>query len=84
MLKGAKSTTLRVPTLVIWGMKDSAILTGHLSGLEKLVPNLWVKLYPDDHWIILAKNLQLAQGMRRFIDAQATFPKESVYRGPAR
>ena len=82
MLKGAKSTILRVPTLVIWGMKDSAILTGHLSGLEKLVPNLWVKLYPDDdHWIMLAKNLQLAQDMRRFIDGQATFPKESVYRG---
>lgn len=81
MLAGAKSTILNVPTLVIWGLKDTAILPGHLSGLEKLVPNLWVKLYPDDdHWVMLQKHTSLAQDMRRFIDNAATFPKESVYR----
>ena len=85
MLAGAKSTILRVPTLVIWGMKDTAILPGHLSGLDKLVPNLWVKLYPDDdHWVMLEKNMDLARDMRRFVDSSATFPKESVYRGPAK
>ena len=45
------------------------------------MPNLWVKLYPDDdHWVMLQKHLALAQDMRRFIDNAATFPKESVYR----
>jgi pimeloyl-ACP methyl ester carboxylesterase len=41
--KGAKSTIINVPTLVIWGMRDTAILSGHLSGLEKWVPNLSVR-----------------------------------------
>jgi pimeloyl-ACP methyl ester carboxylesterase len=78
---GAKSTTIRIPTLVIWGMQDGAILSGHLSGLEKWVPNLSVKLYPrDDHWIMLAKGKQLGQDMRRYIDDAKSFPKESVYR----
>jgi pimeloyl-ACP methyl ester carboxylesterase len=78
--EGAKSTIIKVPTLVIWGMKDTAILVGHLSGLDKWVTNLSVKLYPDDdHWVMLAKAKQVAQDIRRFIDDKA-FPKESVYR----
>lgn len=81
VLAGAKTTIIRTPTFVIWGLKDSAILSGHLSGLEKLVPNLWVKLYPDDdHWVMLAKASSLATDMRGFIDNSAAFPKESVYR----
>lgn len=43
--KGAKSTTIQIPTFVIWGLKDGAILSGHLSGLERWVPNLRVRLY---------------------------------------
>ncbi len=81
MTAGAKATTIRVPTLVIWGMKDGAILPGHLSGLETWVPNLSVKLYPDDdHWVMLAKGKALAQDMRQYIDDTRGFPKESVYR----
>ena len=46
-------------------MQDTAILSGHLSGLEKWVPNLSVKLYPaDDHWVMLAKGKQIAQDIR--------------------
>ncbi len=79
---GAKATIIRTPTFVIWGLQDTAILSGHLSGLEKLVPNLNVKLYPaDDHWVMLAKGKQLAEDMRRYIEDSKTFPKESVYRG---
>jgi pimeloyl-ACP methyl ester carboxylesterase len=80
--KGAKSTTIRFPTLVIWGLKDTAILSGHLSGLEKWVPNLRVKLYPDDdHWVMLEKARPVAQDIRSFIDDDQRFPKESVFRG---
>ncbi len=79
--KGAKSTTIKLPTLVIWGLKDSAILSGHLSGLEKWVPNLSVKLYPDDtHWVMLEKGTSVARDIRAFIDDEKRFPKESVYR----
>lgn len=83
MTKGAKSTTIRVPTLVIWGLKDGAILSGHLSGLDKWVPNLSVRLYPDDdHWIMMANGKAVARDVRGFITDPA-FPKESVFRpGP--
>jgi epoxide hydrolase 4 len=78
---GAKSTIIDVPTLVVWGMKDTAILSGHLSGLGKWVTNLSVKLYPDDdHWVMLQKATALARDVRRFIEDKA-FPKESVFRG---
>ena len=81
---GAKSTIIKVPTLVIWGLKDTAILSGHLSGLEEWVPNLSVRLYPDDdHWVMLAKNTQVAQDIRRYIDDK-NFPRESVYRASGR
>jgi pimeloyl-ACP methyl ester carboxylesterase len=81
---GAKSTIIKTPTLVIWGMKDTAILSSHLSGLDKWVPNLRVRLYPDDdHWVMLEKNKQVAQDIRRFVDDK-DFPKESVYRAGAR
>ena len=81
---GATSTVITLPTLVIWGMKDAAILSGHLSGLEKWVPNLSVRLYPDDdHWVMLQKATAVARDIRGFID-DPTFPKESVYRGEPR
>ena len=81
---GAKSTIIKVPTLVIWGLKDTAILSGHLSGLDEWVTNLSVRLYPDDdHWVMLAKNTQVAQDIRRYIDDK-NFPRESVYRASGR
>ena len=65
-------------------MKDTAILSGHLSGLDKWVPNLSVKLYPDDdHWVMLAKPTSIAKDIRSFIDDKS-FPKESVYRATAK
>jgi pimeloyl-ACP methyl ester carboxylesterase len=82
---GAQSTIIRVPTLVIWGMRDTAILSSHLSGLEKWVPDLRVKLYPeDDHWVMLQKAKPVAQDMRAFIDDDKSVPKESVFRTAGR
>ena len=82
--RGAKSTIIKVPTLVIWGLRDTAILSGHLSGLEKWVPNLSIKLYPeDDHWVMLQKATAVAKDIRSFI-VDKSFPKESVHRAPAR
>ncbi len=44
---------IKVPTLVIWGEKDTALLTGNLDGLDKFVPDLTVKRIPDgSHWVI--------------------------------
>ena len=50
------SLTVKVPTLVIWGEKDTALLTGNLEGLDKFVPNLTIKRIPDgSHWVIHEK-----------------------------
>src|SRR5262245_35287424 len=77
--EGAKSTTIKVPTLVIWGLKDTAVLSGNLSGLDKWVPNLSVKLYPDDdHWVMMEKHKEVGQDIRKFIE-NTDFPKDSVH-----
>ncbi len=45
--------TVKVPTLVIWGEKDRALLTGNLDGLDKFVPDLRIRRIPDaTHWVV--------------------------------
>jgi pimeloyl-ACP methyl ester carboxylesterase len=54
--QGMPSLTVKVPTLVIWGEKDTALLTGNLEGLDKFVPSLTIKRIPDgSHWVIHEK-----------------------------
>jgi pimeloyl-ACP methyl ester carboxylesterase len=44
---------VRVPTLVIWGERDEALLLGNLQGLEAHVSPLVVRRIPDaSHWIV--------------------------------
>ncbi len=44
---------VKVPTLVIWGEQDRALLTGNLDGLEEYIENLKVKRIPDGtHWVM--------------------------------
>lgn len=44
---------VRVPTLVIWGMRDSALLPGNLDGLADLVPDLQILRIPEaTHWVV--------------------------------
>jgi len=43
---------VKVPTLVVWGEQDHALLTGNLDGLEDYVENLTIKRIPDgSHWV---------------------------------
>jgi len=49
----ASRLTVRVPTLVIWGEQDRALLTGNLDGLERFVPDLTVERIPEgSHWVV--------------------------------
>lgn len=51
-----KDFMVRVPTLVLWGERDSALLTGCLDGLEACVPDLKLVRVPDaSHWIVHEK-----------------------------
>jgi epoxide hydrolase 4 len=45
---------VKVPTLVIWGLRDHALLPGCVEGLERWVPDVRVRTFPDyGHWISL-------------------------------
>ena len=61
---------VKVPTLVIWGEKDTALLTGNLDGLEEFVPQLTIKRIPDgSHWVIHEKPAEVNGYIREFISA---------------
>lgn len=67
------SLTVKVPTLVIWGEKDNALLTGNLEGLDKFVPDLIIKRIPDgSHWVIHEKPALVNAYMRDFIEGKMT------------
>jgi epoxide hydrolase 4 len=62
--------TVKVPTLVIWGEKDTALLTQNLDGLDQFVPQLTIKRIPDGtHWVIHEKPAEVNAGIRDFIRA---------------
>jgi pimeloyl-ACP methyl ester carboxylesterase len=59
---------IRVPTLVIWGEKDTALLTGNLEGLDRYVPSLTVKRIPDaTHWVVREKSSEVNLLIRAFL-----------------
>lgn len=49
---GNPSMKVNVPTLVIWGMKDTALIPALLDGLDDYVPNLKIHRIPNaTHWV---------------------------------
>ncbi len=59
---------VRVPTLVIWGEKDTALTVKNLEGLEKFVPALTVKRVADGtHWVVHEKAAEVNGYIREFI-----------------
>ena len=59
---------IMVPTLVIWGEKDTALLTGNLDGLEAFVPQLTVKRIADGtHWVIHEQPAVVNKHIRDFL-----------------
>ncbi|MFH1135141.1 MAG: alpha/beta hydrolase [Pseudomonadota bacterium] len=60
---------VRVPTLVIWGELDQALLPGNLVGLEEYVADLAVARIPDaDHWVVHEKPDAVNRLIRDFLD----------------
>ncbi len=59
---------VNVPTLVIWGEKDTALLASNLDGLDEFVPNLTIRRIPDgSHWVIHEKPLEVDGYIREFL-----------------
>ena len=66
--QGMPSLMVNVPTLVIWGEKDTALLTGNLVGLDKFVPKLTIKRIPDGtHWVIHEKPALINEWIHDFM-----------------
>jgi pimeloyl-ACP methyl ester carboxylesterase len=60
---------VRVPTLVIWGMKDKALLPGCIDGLERWVPGVDIRRVPDGgHWIIHEKPDFISRTIRDWLN----------------
>ena len=63
--------TVRVPTLVIWGERDPALVIGNLDGLDQFVPGLIIKRIPDaTHWVIHEEPAEVNGYIREFIRRQ--------------
>lgn len=72
MLAGFTNTQIAVPTLVIWGLGDSALQGGNLSGIEKYVTNAKFKFYPtQDHWVSVVKAKEVNADIRSFLTTGA-------------
>jgi pimeloyl-ACP methyl ester carboxylesterase len=57
-----------VPTLVIWGEADPALLTGNLNGLEQFVPTLQIRRIPQGtHWVIHEEPALITSIIREFL-----------------
>lgn len=60
--------SIKVPTLVIWGEKDTALLTGNLTGLDKVVEKLTIKRIPEgSHWVVHEEPEQINNLIREFL-----------------
>jgi pimeloyl-ACP methyl ester carboxylesterase len=68
---------VKVPTLVIWGMKDAALLPPQLEGLEELVDDLSIERLPDaGHFAPWEAGATVAHLLKPFLaaDSDATAP----------
>jgi len=66
----AEDFRVKVPTLVIWGEADKALLPGCLEGLEDCVPDLRLVRVPGaSHWIVHERPELVCSEIEHFVDA---------------
>lgn len=65
---GSASMVVKIPTLVIWGEKDTALVARSLTDLHEFVPNLIIKRVPEgSHWVVHEKPAEVNLYIRTFI-----------------
>ena len=63
------SQTVNVPTLVIWGENDAALLPSLTRGLSEWVPELRVEIVPGaGHWVPYERPDEVNRLIREFVD----------------
>jgi pimeloyl-ACP methyl ester carboxylesterase len=60
---------VKVPTLVIWGMKDTALLPCQLDGLDALVPDLTIVRVDAGHFVPWEAPEAVTTAMRDWLTA---------------
>ncbi|MFX0083660.1 MAG: alpha/beta fold hydrolase [Candidatus Hodarchaeota archaeon] len=64
----ANPLMINMPTLVIWGEKDTALTVHNLEGLNEFVPDLTIKRIPGgSHWVINEQPETINSLMRDFL-----------------
>lgn len=59
--------TVRVKTLVLWGLKDESLLPGCIDGLDQWVPDLTLKTFPEaSHWLVHEEGEAVAHEIAAF------------------
>jgi len=62
--------TVGMPTWVLWGMKDRALLPANIEGLEEYVPNLTLVRADDaDHWVVHQRPDLVTQVVRAALES---------------
>ena len=63
--------TIRIPTLVVWGMRDKALLPVQLEGLDRLVDDLRIERVPNaGHFVPWEKPQAVADALAPFLSGQ--------------
>ena len=58
---------VKVPTLVIWGERDTALLPGCIEGLDAVVPDLNLVRVPDaTHWVARERTARVIREIEAF------------------
>ncbi len=62
---------LAVPTLVIWGKKDTAFVLETLNNLDQLVMNVKIHYIPDgSHWVVHEKPKEVNAAIQAFLQSK--------------
>ena len=60
--------TVKLPTLVLWAMQDSALLPELLGGLERWVPQMQLeRIERAAHWVVHEQPARVAASIQRFL-----------------
>lgn len=63
--------TIDVPTLVLWGLGDTALRPELVAGLDAYIPRLTLQTVPDaTHWIVHEQPQRVIAALRDFLQAQ--------------
>jgi len=64
-----EAVTVRVPTTLLWGDQDKALLPALLDGLDRWVPQLQVQRVPEaSHWIVHEQPGLVAERIQSLLD----------------